>query len=106
MLIQPFIENAIEHGFSDLDKPGELTISYKKTGKEVEIRITDNGRGFSANDLIRGKKEYESVAIQITEKRINLLNGRRKGAFKFEISSKPMEGTTVFFSIPYRTLFD
>ncbi|WP_341900682.1 histidine kinase [Fluviicola taffensis] len=106
MLIQPFIENAIEHGFSELDKPGELHISYKKIGKEVEIRITDNGRGFSVDEPVRVKKEHESVAIQITEKRIFLLNKRRKGAFKFEISSKPSEGTTVLFSIPFNTLFD
>jgi sensor histidine kinase YesM len=106
MIIQPFIENAIEHGFSGLDKPGELIISYKKTGKEVEIRITDNGKGFSADEPVRVNKEHESVAIQITEKRIFLLNKRRKGAFKFEIVSKPSEGTTVLFSIPHLTLFD
>lgn len=106
MLIQPFIENAIEHGFSELDKPGELHISYKKTGKEVEIKISDNGKGFLVNEPIRVKKEHESVAIQITEKRIILLNKRRKGAFKFEIVSKPNEGTSVLFSIPYLTLFD
>nr|WP_294859108.1 histidine kinase [uncultured Fluviicola sp.] len=106
MLIQPFIENAIEHGFSESDKSGELHISYKKTEKELEIRITDNGKGFSTGDQEREKKDHESVAIQITEKRINLLNRKRKGAFKFEINSKPMEGTTVFFSIPYNTLFD
>lgn len=106
MLIQPFIENAIEHGFSDLDKPGLLKISYTKIGKEVEIRITDNGKGFSKDNPVREKKQHESVAIQITEKRIILLNKRRKGAFKFGIESKPQEGTTVFFSIPYITLFD
>ncbi|WP_430405383.1 histidine kinase [Fluviicola sp.] len=106
MLIQPFIENAIEHGFSELDKPGELHISYKKIGKEVEIRITDNGKGFSVDEPVRVKKEHESVAIQITEKRIILLNKRRKGVFKFEIVSKPNEGTSVLFSIPYNTLFD
>ena len=105
MLIQPFIENAIEHGFSELDKPGELIISYKKTGKEVEIKITDNGKGFLANEPVRMKKEHESLAIQITEKRILLLNKRRKGAFKFEIISKPSEGTSVLFSIPYHTRF-
>lgn len=106
MLIQPFIENAIEHGFSGLDKPGKLTISYKKTGKEVEIRITDNGKGFSAENLTSTTKEHESAAVQITEKRIILLNKRRKGAFKFSISSVPAEGTSVYFSIPYKTLFD
>lgn len=106
MLIQPFIENAIEHGFSNLDKPGLLKISYMKKGKEVEIRIMDNGKGFSKDNPVREKKDHESVAIQITEKRINLLNKRRKGAFKFEIDSKPQEGTTIFFSVPYITLFD
>lgn len=108
MLIQPFIENAIEHGFSDSDRSGELHISYKKTDKELEIRITDNGKGFSmeTQNQPHEKKDHESVAIQITEKRIQLLNKKRKGAFKFEISSVPMQGTTVFFSIPYNTLFD
>ncbi|MNY43562.1 Sensor histidine kinase YpdA [compost metagenome] len=106
MLIQPFIENAIEHGFSFLDKPGLLKISYTKKGKEVEIRITDNGKGFSTDNPMREKKGHESMAIQITKKRIQLLNKRRKGSFKFEITSKPHEGTTVFFSIPYITLFD
>jgi len=106
MLIQPFIENAIEHGFTDSDKSGELHISYKKTEKELEIRIADNGKGFSTENQVREKKDHESVAIQITEKRISLLNRKRKGAFKFEIISKPMEGTIVFFSIPYNTLFD
>ena len=106
MLIQPFIENAIEHGFSELDKPGKLVISYRKTGKEVEISITDNGKGFSTDRPVNPKKEHESVAIQITEKRINLLNKRRKGVFNFEIVSKPSEGTSVLFSIPYRSRFD
>lgn len=108
MLIQPFIENAIEHGFSDSGKSGELHISYKKTDKELEIRISDNGKGFSAEtqNQPHEKKDHESVAIQITEKRIQLLNKKRKGAFKFEISSVPTQGTTVFFSIPYNTLFD
>lgn len=107
MLIQPFIENAIEHGFPDLDKSGELHISYKKIGDEVEIRISDNGNGFSTDDSrVRGEKKHESLALQITEKRINLLNKKRKGAFKFEINSQPKEGTTILFSIPYHTLFD
>ncbi len=106
MLIQPFIENAIEHGFSELDKPGKLVISYRKIGKEVEISITDNGKGFSTDRPVNPKKEHESVAIQITEKRINLLNKRRKGVFNFEIVSKPSEGTSVLFSIPYRSRFD
>ena len=106
MLIQPFIENAIEHGFSGLDKPGELIISYRKSGKEVEIGIRDNGKGFSTDRPVNPNKEHESFAIQITEKRINLLNKRRKGAFAFVISSKPSEGTSILFSIPYRTLFD
>lgn len=106
MLIQPFIENAIEHGFQESDKSGELHVSYKKVGEEVEIRISDNGNGFSEEDLVRGEKDHESVAVQITEKRINLLNKKRKGAFKFNIISKPKEGTVVLFSIPYHTLFD
>lgn len=106
MLIQPFIENAIEHGFSEAYEPGKLIISYQKKGKEVEITIIDNGKGFSPEELNQVKKEHKSLAIQITQKRIELLNKRRKGAFKFQVVSKPSQGTTIVFSIPYRTQFD
>lgn len=107
MLIQPFIENAIEHGFSGLDKAGELKISYLKSGNEVEIQIVDNGKGFSNDELIgKAKNGHESIAIQITEKRISLLNKKRKGSFIFRIASTPNEGTTVLFTIPYNSRFD
>ena len=107
MFIQPFIENAIEHGFSGLDKPGELKISYKKSGNEVEIQIADNGKGFSKDEIIgKAKNGHESVAIQITENRISLLNKKKKGSFIFRIASTPKEGTTVLFTIPYNPRFD
>lgn len=107
MLIQPFIENAIEHGFSGLDRPGLLTISYRKTPGIIEIEITDNGKGFLPNQTPAHKNdEHSSAGIRITEKRLQLLNKKKRGGFRFSISSHPNEGTRVFFSIPHQTKFD
>lgn len=47
MLIQPFIENSIEHGFGGIDYQGAIKISLEKEGKFIKCVIEDNGTGFS-----------------------------------------------------------
>lgn len=46
MLIQPFIENAIKHGFVNQDKKGEIVVRFVFEDKKLYAQITDNGKGF------------------------------------------------------------
>ena len=46
MIIQPFIENSIEHGFVGIDYPGEIRVDFKQQDKNITIEISDNGKGF------------------------------------------------------------
>lgn len=77
MLIQPFAENAIRHGFMHLKKKGNLTIEFELIGSDIlKCTLTDNGIG--RNKARRKKDPVESNerlhSATITEKRINLFN--------------------------------
>lgn len=47
LLMQPFIENAIIHGFEDSTENATLWISLKNEDNHIVIRIKDNGKGMS-----------------------------------------------------------
>jgi LytS/YehU family sensor histidine kinase len=77
MLVQPFAENAIRHGFASMPEKGHLSIVYEKAGIDVlKCTITDNGIGREKG----GKREaspHENDrphSASITESRIRLFN--------------------------------
>lgn len=74
MLIQPFVENAIEHGLMNLEKQGRLTVEFLQDNKTLRIKIVDNGKGGVGFSTKRGEKE--SLSQVITKERIELLYGR------------------------------
>ena len=85
MIIQPFIENSIEHGFANIDYKGDLKITFKTVQNRTEIEIKDNGRGL--NNQIEKSKPYISRAKQIVTDRIYLLNLKLKSDATFSIEN-------------------
>ncbi len=51
MILQPIIENAINHGVRDIDWPAKITLSLYRTGNYITISIKDNGRGISQEQI-------------------------------------------------------
>ncbi len=99
MIIQPFTENCIEHGFSNIDYTGQLNIHFTKTEKDLQIQIIDNGKG-----LVQGVKndnEHISRASQIIKDRIYLLNIKLKSKASFSIdNNKAGKGVIVKINLP------
>ena len=110
MLAQPFIENAVEHGFKDIDYPGYLSVSFKPGKDSILIRIEDNGVGVErSKEQGRGKEKlHKSLATVISKERLDLFNKRmKKGLFSLDIKQLEDEkgritGTEVRIKIPYR----
>lgn len=102
MLVQPFVENAIEHGFSVNRETNKLTIAYRKNGEMLEITVSDTGSGFQKKDV--ESRQHESLALNITEERLRLLTNKYKKKANFRIESGPEKGTRVYFSVPFQTL--
>ena len=83
MMIQPFVENAIKHGFSNIDYPGVITVSISDQGQWVEFVIEDNGKGMGQEST----SSHRSMAMEIFEKRRKLIQQKHKKEFTFELTN-------------------
>ena len=101
MLIQPFVENAIEHGIKNKVKGGKIDINIFEKDESVCFEIIDNGVGFDFENQ-EGKSKEEVHALNIFTKRLKM---RQKGEHKgFEITklydkNKKVIGTKVSFCL-------
>lgn len=94
MLSQPFVENAINHGFKKRTEQGKLEIKYELASQYIRITITDNGVGVQNGE----KSEHVSRASQIIKDRLTLLGKNKKD---ISVSYEPIkQGTQVIVQIP------
>lgn len=103
MLIQPFIENSIKHGFKNLDRTGFLKLQISDKTECVEFIIEDNGNGIQEKD--DSAKKHQSMAMKIFEKRRKLIQQKHKKDFKFEIlnlkdTNPKLTGVKMTINIP------
>lgn len=99
MIIQPFVENSIEHGFAGVDYPGKVSIQFKQEGKDLLISITDNGKGLITT--VKENNEHISRASQIIKDRIYLLNIKLKTKAGFIIDNAALDkGVVVKINLP------
>ncbi|OFX33146.1 MAG: hypothetical protein A2X08_11325 [Bacteroidetes bacterium GWA2_32_17] len=106
MLTQPFIENAIEHGFRGSKRTGIINIFFNKIGNNLQVQITDNGIGImQAQQQKDSHKKHKSMALQITNERLKFLNKSKKKKLSYTIEDLSLQkeeqtGTKIIFSIP------
>ena len=103
MLIQPFIENSIKHGFHSLDRTGMLRVQITYKIDWVEFVIEDNGNGIQQKS--EGTKKHQSMAMTIFEKRRKLIQQKHKKDFKFEMlnlndTNPALTGVKITIDIP------
>ena len=106
-LIQPVVENCIQHGFDLIEKDGLIVIDAIEDGNKLIITITDNGTGIDEKKLrkikqqLKNRKKTGGVGIQNVHDRIQLHFGKNYG---LSISSKAKK-TKVVLKLPLlRTL--
>lgn len=97
MLLQPFIENAVEHGIKNMDfGKGVIFVEINEKDDYLLISVEDNGAGFQ-NEI---KENHKSYAIKITHERIENIYLLTKKKIKFEIQTEVEKGTKIIFEIP------
>lgn len=89
MLLQPFVENAIWHGLSPLkSRPGLLVIKAALTAQAVlQISIADNGIGRAEAARLKAASslQRQSVGMQLTERRMQLLSTAMQRTIRYQI---------------------
>lgn len=104
MLIQPFVENAIEHAFLGQCGKNKIEISLHLDRKQLICTISDNGIGIDSQAENRSNAK-KSLATTITSERLKILSKdlQMKGEIRIANRSKFNEkGTLVTLTIPYK----
>jgi len=96
LLTQPYVENAIIHGFKGIDYKGILEISYKLKESTLQVEVRDNGWGLSSQDRPHKRK---SLGSSITAKRLELINNSADVHVKYLIPESG-QGTIIELMIP------
>jgi tetratricopeptide (TPR) repeat protein len=76
MLIQPFVENAVEHGIKMKDGLGKVSVAFSMDSNFLIIKVTDNGPGFVKKGDLNG--EHQSLSMQIISERLELFGKKKK----------------------------
>ena len=106
MLIQPFIENAVEHAFTSVKGDKKIEVNLMYTSEKLSCTITDNGIGVDSQEVMK-TKDKKSLATTITSERLEILSRdlKMKGSVTVEDRKKFNEqGTLVTLVIPYTAL--
>ena len=95
MLLQPFIENAINHGLQPrLDKGGELRVVFSKNRQDhLVCSISDNGIG-RTNAGLNKNKNHKSRGLQNVYDRIETLRSNNISEIDLKIEDLNLENKT------------
>lgn len=106
LLIQPILENAITHGFEEMEDIGEVVISGKLCEDKLIFLVEDNGKGMSkdkckellAERSVKGDNKG-GIGLWNVQRRIQLTYGESYG---LHIESEEGKYTKVYVCIPTR----
>lgn len=105
LMIQPLVENAIEHGFGDR-KEGSISIVVEDAGHEIYIAVTNDGSVVQSEEVERLNEMLTSQDTYKQNKSIGLLNlnQRLKSCYgplaQVKIMSRQGMNTSVVITIP------
>ena len=98
LFLQPFVENAIIHGFEDIVQGGRIKIEGLSKNGISCFRVIDNGKGMSTDTVsYTGQRTSDSIGISNVDQRIKLLFGSEYGV---NITSVIGSGTQVEITLP------
>jgi len=94
LILQPMVENAVQHGIAHRAQGGTVSISASHTNHQLNIRIANDGPSLPPN------WEHSRAGIGITNVRTRLatLYG---AASAFNLSNRPSGGVEVLLSLPF-----
>ena len=95
LILQPIVENALEHGASRASGRGEVTIDAKVAEDDLVVTVQDNGPGLSSTG--------EGVGLSNTKARLDQLYG---DAASLALTSPNGGGVLATLRIPYHTAAD
>lgn len=96
LILQPLVENAVEHGVSRITETGHILIRAERWDGRLHLSIQDNGPGLSAHVIAVA----EGVGVRNTRERLQQLYGSEA---TLTFHDAPHGGCIVRLALPYHT---
>ena len=96
LLLQPLVENAIQHGVAARSTPGTITISASRDNGTLQLAVRDDGPGMP---LHGGRLPREGIGLANTRARLEQLYA---SGHRFEWSNGAEGGAELRIVIPFR----
>ena len=114
MILQPIVENAVNHGIREIDWEGHIWLNVKRINETVVVSIRDNGQGMTQEHIEEilggwkrkeeGQKDSTGIGLDNVMNRLELFFGRKD---LLQITSDgPGLGTEIKITIPDDGQFD
>lgn len=104
ILLQPLVENAINHGIKELEREGIIRMKVHDCGTHIYISVLDTGVGMDREILLKLRQSL--LATEEYSPHIGLLNSHRRLVLTYgpdagiHIQSHKNRGTCIFFRLP------
>ncbi|GAB5416543.1 MAG: hypothetical protein Crog4KO_34190 [Crocinitomicaceae bacterium] len=109
LILQPILENAIEHGFQDASVKGNIDIYFRLNNSDLFVEITDNGVGIDSNQRKNENSnslvKAESLSMKIIKEQLEYYSKRLKNDYFIQhedLASQGKSGTKVTIKMPYQ----
>jgi LytS/YehU family sensor histidine kinase len=95
LILQPLVENAIQHGISKRARPGLITLRSRRSGEHLVLEVEDNGGSFENDEIVL----RSGVGLSNTRERLKQLYGPES---LLEFRRSPESGLLVRLRIPWK----
>jgi sensor histidine kinase YesM len=96
-LLQPIVENAIQHGIGQREKDGIIHTSIVRTGDRLELRVRDNGPGLNGKSA-----SGHGIGLKNTRQRLSHFYQER---YDLTMTEPLGGGCEVSITIPYESVY-
>jgi signal transduction histidine kinase len=96
LILQPVVENAIQHAIAPRATPGHINIEAKRLNSSLRLEVRDNGPGITSDRDLRGT---EGVGLRNVRARLNQIYAPN---FRFELINRSHGGLAVVMEIPFQ----
>ncbi len=100
LILQPLVENAIQHGIAPRSAGGSLKVSARRTNDRLHLTVHDDGPGLSGPPEAQ---ERNGVGLSTTQERLQQIYG---GDHEFLIFNAEGGGVTAEVDIPFQLAAD
>ena len=95
LMLQPLVENAVQHGIEPTGNPGIVRVSGRRAEERLVLQVHDNGAGFQS---ARASNQNGGIGLSNLRERLVALYGTNQ---RLEVISGTEGGTKVCIEVPW-----